>query len=100
MAAPIAAIAAIRSILPSVAPVSAPQTGPAGFASQVAKMLQGASDGERDIDTMALDFATGKPVEIHDLMTATAKSQLAIDVLAQVRNKAIEAYQELSRIPL
>ena len=49
---------------------------------------------------MTQSMATGGPAQIADLMVATTKSQLAVDLLVQTRNRAVEAYQEIMRMPL
>nr|WP_245190918.1 flagellar hook-basal body complex protein FliE [Jannaschia formosa] len=36
----------------------------------------------------------------HDLVAAIAESQLAVDTVVTLRNKAVEAYQEILRMPV
>jgi flagellar hook-basal body complex protein FliE len=36
----------------------------------------------------------------HDLMTAIAESKLAVDAVVAVRDRAVEAYQEILRMPV
>ncbi len=43
---------------------------------------------------------TGEPVELHEVLIATEKAHLAFQTLLAVRNKLLEAYQELTRMPL
>ena len=49
-----------------------------------------------------VDFAqqmTGrKPVEIHDVMIGMEKAGVALQLTLAVRNKVLEAYQEVSRM--
>lgn len=40
----------------------------------------------------------GAPVESHDIMIAAQEAGLAFDLMLEVRNKLIEAYQELMRM--
>lgn len=81
------------------APAPAASARPAdGFAEAVTRGVQQVSDAERAADAAALDVATGGSTGIHDLMASTAKAQLGVDLLVQVRNRAIEAYQEIMRI--
>lgn len=46
----------------------------------------------------AVDLATGKSSNIHETMLAAAKAELGFNMLVQLRNKAIEAYQEVMRM--
>ena len=51
-------------------------------------------------DGLAESFAAGEDVEIHDVMIAMQETQIAFDLATQVRNKAVEAYQEILRLQL
>lgn len=68
------------------------------FGEMVKQGLQNVSNAEHAVDKVAQTIATGGPAEIHDLMAASSKAQLSVDLLVQVRNKAVEAYQEIMRI--
>lgn len=46
------------------------------------------------------DFSSGEPVEVHDVMIAAEKARTSFDLLLEVRNKTIDAYRELMRIPV
>ncbi len=41
---------------------------------------------------------TGQPVEYHDLMIAMERASVSMQLTMQVRNKLLEAYQEISRM--
>jgi flagellar hook-basal body complex protein FliE len=80
--------------------------------------LKPAQGGEKDFGQLLMDalkevnktqleagelrdaFARGEPVELHDVMIALEKSGIALQLAVQVRNKLLEAYQEISRIPV
>jgi flagellar hook-basal body complex protein FliE len=68
------------------------------FGEMVKAGLQNVSDAEQSVDQVAQTIATGGPAEIHDLMAASSKAQILVELLVQVRNKAVEAYQEIMRI--
>lgn len=46
---------------------------------------------------MQNDYLTGKPVEFHDLMITMEKASTAMALTLQVRNKLLEAFQEIQR---
>lgn len=58
---------------------------------EVNKMLQGA-------DKAANDVAVGKSENLHEAMVSFEKAETALKFLVQVRNKAIDAYQEIMRM--
>jgi len=51
-------------------------------------------------DDLAARFIKGEDVEIHEMMIATQKASLALELTSEIRNKAIEAYRELSRMQM
>ncbi len=49
-------------------------------------------------DRGAQDLATGKTDNVADVMIATEKADIALRVMVQVRNKIIDAYQEIMKM--
>ncbi len=47
-----------------------------------------------------VDLATGKNTDLVSLSLITAKAELSFKLLLQVRNKILEAYQEIMRMQL
>ncbi len=90
--------------IPSLPLVNAPGGGngtpAAGFGDAMARGLQQVSALEHQADAMAVDVATGGPTKVHELMLATTESALAVDMLVQVRDRALDAYQEIMRMQL
>lgn len=68
------------------------------FGETLRKGIEAVSNAEHSADEVAQSIATGGPAEIHDLMVATSKASLSVDLLVQVRNRAVEAYQEIMRM--
>ena len=91
-------IPGVGAAVPPVRPVS-PQTPAAnGFGETLNKSLQSVSQLEHRADAAATNFATGKTASVHEVMTTTTESRLAVDALVAVRNRAVEAYQEIMRL--
>ena len=49
-------------------------------------------------DSLINDFATGGDVDVHEVVIAAEEANLTLSLAIQVRNKALEAYQEIQRI--
>ncbi|HEU0264271.1 MAG TPA: flagellar hook-basal body complex protein FliE [Geobacterales bacterium] len=49
-------------------------------------------------DTSIEQFATGEARGLHEVMIAVEKAGISFQFLNQVRNKAVEAYQEVMRM--
>jgi flagellar hook-basal body complex protein FliE len=76
------------------------RTAGAGFADLLGKaigQLQAISDTANQKVTA---MATGEDVELHDVMIALETESLAMNLATTVRNKAVEAYQEVFRMQM
>ena len=49
-------------------------------------------------DQMAQGVATGGLQDVHQFTTAAAKAQLGVELTVALRNRAVEAYQEIMRM--
>ena len=99
------AFAPIPPIGAGPAPVGGPAavTGPQqaakpGFGDALTRGLSQVSSLEHGADSVAQSLATGGPAQIHDLMVATTKASIGVELLTAVRNRAVEAYQEVMRL--
>ena len=71
-----------------------------GFGDAIAKAVESVGQAERQADTIAQDIAIGGESSVSDLLVATTKASLGVDLLVQMRNKAVEAYQEIMRMQI
>ena len=69
----------------------------ASFAETLTESLDKVNDLQKEADVAIEDFATGKTRNIHETMIAVNKADLAFRLTMQVRNKIVEAYQEVMR---
>ena len=101
-------IAAIGSIAAGVSPVAGASRGAAAagasggtsFADAVQRGLESVSKQEFQANGLTEALASGQPVQVQDVMAATTKSQLSLDLLVQVRNKALDAYREITSMQI
>jgi len=49
-------------------------------------------------EDMVEQMVTGEVAEVHDVMIAAKESQLAFELLLEIRNKLLESYQEIMRM--
>jgi len=69
-----------------------------GFGDTISSALEAVSQSEFEANAVAESIATGGEASVQDLMISMTKAQLNVDLLVQVRNKAVEAYQEIMRM--
>ncbi len=53
---------------------------------------------QNEADKAAKDLALGRAENIHDVMIAMEKASVSFRMMMQVKNKMIEAYQEVMRM--
>jgi len=51
-------------------------------------------------DKAAQDFSTGQGTNLHDVLIAMEKADVALRTVTSLRNKMVEAYQEIMRMPV
>jgi flagellar hook-basal body complex protein FliE len=68
------------------------------FLSHLVEGVQEVNEMQTNADKMATDLASGKSQNIHETMLAATKAELGFNFMVQIRNKAIEAYQEIMRM--
>ncbi|AGH96363.1 flagellar hook-basal body complex protein FliE [Pseudobdellovibrio exovorus] len=79
---------------------SAPTAGTSGpsFADTLKEAVGNVNQLHLDADRKAQELATGKTDDIAGVMIATEKADIALRTMVQVRNKIIDAYQEIMRM--
>ena len=83
--------------------VSTTTTQPAessSFGESIKNAISEVNNLQTEADTIANKLASGDAVEIHQAMIAMQKASTALQFTIQVRNKIIEAYQEIMRMQL
>lgn len=88
-------------VIESPAGPAAPKLGAKGgdFAQTLMDVLKEVNSSQNEAKMKQDDLITGRrPVEIHDVMIAMEKASTSMQLTMAVRNKVLEAYQELSRI--
>lgn len=55
---------------------------------------------EKDANELGLLLATGEIDNIHDVVIATQKAEMALQFGIEVKNKIMDAYQEIMRIQI
>ena len=75
-------------------------TGDAGpsFAATLKEAVNSVNQSHLDADKKAQELSTGKTDDIAGVMLAAEKADIALRVMVQVRNKIIDAYQEIMKM--
>jgi len=96
----------IAPISPHIAlPALAPVTGAVGgsgqeFQNLLASTIAGVEQKQTDAQTAVNGFLTGETEELHTAALAGQRAELSLELFLQVRNKVVQAYQEVMRMQM
>lgn len=70
------------------------------FSSYVKGMLKDTNQQMLDADQAIEDFATGRNPDIHNTMIAMKKAEISFELVMQIRNKLVAAYDEIRKMSI
>lgn len=79
-------------------PGSTNSSSSSGFWDTLKDSLDEVQTAQNQADQKISDLVTGKGEDIHSAMTAVEKADLSFELVMQVRNKIVQAYQQISQI--
>jgi len=95
------------NIMPVVLPLQTPETnpkpkasGPADFGEVLNSAIAELNDSQLQADDVMQKFLVGDVQDIHQVTIAMQEAKLTMQLAVEVRNKIVEAYQEISRMQL
>jgi flagellar hook-basal body complex protein FliE len=95
-------IGPIKPVAPSLGTQGAQGTTPGGGGQGFGNMLSGAVDKLDNMQTQAntasQQLATGQASDISQVTMQVENASLALQLAVEVRNKAVDAYQDLFRM--
>lgn len=104
------AIAAIPSLAAAVPALTTPATpalatsSPAGgnnsFADAVGGAVANLEASQQKADGLAQQVATGQLRDIHDFMIASTEASVATELTLAVRNKVVDAFNQIMQMPI
>lgn len=74
--------------------------GSESFGKMLARSLDEVNQLKLSADEAISDLAAGKQKDIHQTMIALEKADVAFQLLMQIRNKIIAAYETVMRMPV
>jgi flagellar hook-basal body complex protein FliE len=93
-------LSGLRPGLPAPAGAAAPTTTSAGedFATALRAQLKQVNEMQSEADANVQKLVTGESASMVDVFAAARKAQVAFGLLMEMRNKLVDAYQELQNM--
>jgi flagellar hook-basal body complex protein FliE len=77
------------------------QAGQNGFGTLVGKSIDQVNNTQQQAARLQNQFEMGDPsVDLSSVMLATSKAQVSFRAMVEVRNRLVNAYQEIMNMPL
>ncbi|MEL3890850.1 flagellar hook-basal body complex protein FliE [Ferrovibrio sp. MS7] len=73
--------------------------GDSGFGDMVRQALNSTVEAQQKAETLSTQAVNGK-ADVTEIVTAVTNAELALDTAIAVRDKVINAYQEIMRMPI
>lgn len=73
---------------------------PGVFQSVLENSVNKVEDLRKSADQTVANFLAGEQEDTHSVIMATQKAELTFDLFLQVRNKVVQAYQEVMRMQM
>jgi flagellar hook-basal body complex protein FliE len=93
-------VSGISQAFPASAAGATQQNPGTGFGQLMEDMIGKVSDLQNSADSSIQGLVTGEGKGLHEVMLAVEKASVSFQMLTQVRNKAVEAYQEIMKMPV
>lgn len=70
------------------------------FADMLSRAVNSVDASMKASEQGVQDFIAGETDSVHEVMISMQRAQISFQMMVEVRNKAIEAYHELSRMQI
>lgn len=73
-------------------------TGGSSFAASLGGAIDNLQGLQNTSDSLAVQAVTGNLTDIHDATIAATRAQVTLELVAAVRNKGVDAFNEIMRM--
>ncbi len=70
------------------------------FADTIKDFLSAVNNSQKEAAEKVADIIQGKSENLAEAMTSLEKSQLSFQLMLEIRNKLLESYNEIKRMPV
>lgn len=102
VALPVAPIASLPAIQGTALPPQQlqPAYGAGGFSSLLTQGVESVNADLLNADKLVHDFALSDAIPVHQVTYALEQSRLSLNLMMQIRNRLVEAYQQMMNMQL
>lgn len=79
-------------------PESQPEQGK--FSDLLGNMINSVNDMQQQSASLQEQMAAGEAVDLHQVMIAVEKAGISMDLMLEIRNRLVDGYQGLIKMPM
>src|SRR5688572_5756942 len=98
MAAPITGISGIS--IPEITSPASPASSGGAFQDVLSNAIQSVEGFGKNASASVERFLSGEGEELHSTILTAQRAELSFELFLQMRNKVVNAYQEIMRMPM
>lgn len=87
-----------QSSIQQVKPMPTPHEAQQNFAATLKNAIAEVNALQIQSDTLTNKLIKGDDVDLHEVMIAAQKASITLNATMEIRNKVVEAYQEIMRM--
>lgn len=89
------------NLLPStMEPGKVKQTGTEKLSSAFSDLIKDVNQDQINSQNTIEKFVSGEGVQLHEVMIAGEKAKTSLQLLMEIRNKTVDMFKELTRMPI
>jgi len=70
------------------------------FSNVLKKFVADVNNLQKKADVSIEKLAAGEVADVHQVMVAVEEANLALELMLEIRNRIVDAYQEIMRMPV
>lgn len=70
------------------------------FSDLLSNAINGVDETMKNSEAKVEQFVSGETDNLHDVMISMQRAKLSFNMMVEIRNKAVETYQEISRMQI
>ncbi|HEV7949216.1 MAG TPA: flagellar hook-basal body complex protein FliE [Glaciihabitans sp.] len=95
------AISAVQGVVGTgyvTSPAASSAVGDASFAQSLSSAIDGAQALQSESQALAIQAVTGDLTDIHNATLASSRAAVTLELVAAIRNKGVDAFNEIMRM--
>jgi flagellar hook-basal body complex protein FliE len=93
-------LAATSSAVPGLRSIAGSGASGISFADAFGSAVNQVETTQQSAKSAAMDLLAGGKGDVHSVALATQRAELSLEMFQQVRNKFVQAYQEIMKMPM